>query len=263
MKTILDFKAKTAVAIIGLIAMIFITTPLFSQDSLPKPHKQKQVKVIVKTDVNGKSHTLDTTFNFNGTVDPAKLKKIMKEYSVDLEGLSDAMQGMAVQIDDGDSPDSAGIDSISQKIKRIRIFGGDDKHHGRPHAYTFNYNFDDEGMPEQPAPPAFGDFDRFDNWSEDAPFPGNCKEKSNTLADILGDIPMDCVKSYSIKETKNGKRIVIEVNNGPIIEHRDKVIIIREPRQHGPHGHSQAPQIRKKIIIRSDGDAPQGEKSEM
>jgi len=72
-----------------------------------------------------------------------------------------------------------------------------------------------------------------------------------SLNDLLGDIPMDRVKSYSIKDTKNGKKIVIELNNAPFIENHRNVIIIRSPRPEGRHGQGQAPRphIQKRIII--------------
>ena len=39
---------------------------------------------------------------------------------------------------------------------------------------------------------------------------------------------MDRVKSYSIKNTRNGKRIVIDVEDGPGFDRRDRVVVIRE-----------------------------------
>jgi|GEM_PF-3632394 len=49
-----------------------------------------------------------------------------------------------------------------------------------------------------------------------------------TLNDVLGDIPMDRVVSYSIKDRKGGKRIIIDLNDAPLFEKNERVIIIRD-----------------------------------
>jgi hypothetical protein len=76
------------------------------------------------------------------------------------------------------------------------------------------------------------------------------KGKDESLNDILGNIPLDRVKSYSIKDTKDGKRIVIELNNEPFIEHHRDVIIIRSPRPEGRPGQDPRHQMRKRVIIK-------------
>jgi hypothetical protein len=70
------------------------------------------------------------------------------------------------------------------------------------------------------------------------------------LNDLLGDIPMDRVKSYSIRDTKDGKKIVIELKNEPFIEHHRNVIIMHSPRPEGRHGQGPRQQMKKRIIIR-------------
>ena len=52
--------------------------------------------------------------------------------------------------------------------------------------------------------------------------------KNGSLNDLIGRIPMERVKSYSVKQTKDGKRITIDVENGPIFENEDNIIIIRD-----------------------------------
>ena len=41
----------------------------------------------------------------------------------------------------------------------------------------------------------------------------NARKRGESLSDVLGNIPMSAVTSYKIKETKNGKRITIEVSD--------------------------------------------------
>jgi arginine decarboxylase-like protein len=39
------------------------------------------------------------------------------------------------------------------------------------------------------------------------------KSRGETISDVIGDIPMDKVRNYSIKNTKYGKKIVIEIED--------------------------------------------------
>jgi hypothetical protein len=73
-----------------------------------------------------------------------------------------------------------------------------------------------------------------------------------SLNDLLGDIPMSRVKNYSIKDTRNGKRIVIDLDDSPVVQRQDRVIVIREPGR-GQQGmkHSQK---RMKVTVNTDGD---------
>ncbi len=50
-----------------------------------------------------------------------------------------------------------------------------------------------------------------------------------TLNDMLGNIPMYRVVSYSIKDRKGGKRITIDLNDAPMFGRQEKIIIMREP----------------------------------
>lgn len=57
------------------------------------------------------------------------------------------------------------------------------------------------------------------------PFGGN---EQGGLNELLGDIPLERVTSYSVKERKNGKRIVIDIENGPSVDKRKEMIIIQK-----------------------------------
>ena len=58
------------------------------------------------------------------------------------------------------------------------------------------------------------------------------EDNEPTLADLLGDIPMERVKSYTIKDRKNGKRIIIEIDDAPLMEKQDRVIYIQGNQRH-------------------------------
>ncbi|MBL7110394.1 MAG: hypothetical protein ISS19_00450 [Bacteroidales bacterium] len=79
----------------------------------------------------------------------------------------------------------------------------------------------------------------------------HARKKGESLNDVLGDIPMSAVKSYKIKETKNGKRIIIDVSDDAFIGHDEEDIIIW-------HGDIPAPppppRIKKEVFIEKQVD---------
>ena len=122
----------------------------------------------------------------------------------------------------------------------------------------YDYEFDVPCMPDIDFPCFKWDEDFEEDFS-----PGHdmkvlrYNNKSQSLSDIIGDIPMDRVKSYSIKERKNGKRIIIDIEDAPLFEKQDRVIIMREP---GRQSHKRTiadPQM--KVIIKSDDSDQTGE----
>jgi hypothetical protein len=255
MKTISIFTRKTGIAAMLTAALIFILNPLFSQDSAKKPSPKKEVKVIVKTDKDGKTSEFDTTFDVSGDMDVFSWKKSMKDFNIDAKGLADDIEEMLVEIRAMDLADSSKVDSITKMIKKIRIGKGalGRLGHRSGHPYSFDYDFDLDisGIPDPPPPPPVPDIDEdIDfNFSPDAfGWENKIQEKGNSLSDVLGDIPMDMVKSYSIKDKKNGKRIVIELNDNPVLRHQEKVIVIREPHRRMMIGHP-GKKMRKGIII--------------
>ena len=90
--------------------------------------------------------------------------------------------------------------------------------------------------------------------------------KGETLSDLLGDIPMDRVKNYSIKSKKGWKRIVIDVEDPPLMEKRGhrQVMIIGDPTQnHHMYRHGMPNKnVEKRIIIRKNNDVKEEGKEE-
>jgi hypothetical protein len=132
------------------------------------------------------------------------------------------------------------------------------RHNFNPHEFNFDYNYD---FPET------GEFpQKFLREFRDDNIPGILEEehqgrlkgKDESLNDLLGDIPMDQVRSYSIRDTKDGKRIVIELNKEPFIEHHRDVFILRSPRPERMYQRDNSPQIKKKVII-NNGDEEEEE----
>lgn len=220
-----------------------------------KPQKATVVIKINKED--GKTKIIDTTFVLSDPADHEKFEKYMKQYEGDLKSIEDNLKNMEVTVNIPDLDDSLKLDSLTKQITVISK-GMDHPHfkfHERPEAFSYSYDFDTPAMPE--APGHFREFDPEDFMPEHDMKVMRFNQKGQSLNEILGEIPMDHVKSYSIKEKKNGKRITIDVSDYPFFEHHDKVIIMRAP------GATPRPDGRKKIIIeREHGDKQDHERDE-
>ena len=191
---------------VATILAIFITRPVYSQETAKKESHKKIVLKIVSDD-NGKTTLIDTTMEI---------------------------------------PDSAMMDSLRKEIDKVIVLGEGGKHarfkiHNMPQGFA--YDFDMPPPPE--CPKELEELEGFD-WEgmvPDCDMADRIRERTpgrdrrimrsggheQTLNDILGEIPMDRVVSYSIKDRKNGKRIIIDLNDAPMFEKQDRVIIIREP----------------------------------
>jgi len=237
---------------------IFITRPGFSQDTT-KTKGDKKIKMVTRVveDKNGKRLEYDTTINLDRRLKPGQEKGIMREFEIRFKDLDDQMKDLEVELNEMRLPDTGMMDSIQRLTERaFRFRGGPGNAHFRrnfsPRTFKFDYNFD---FPESPEPPQplieeLNEENAPGMFNEENP--GMFKGKSESLNDLLGDIPMDRVKSYSIKDTKDGKRIIIELNKEPFIEHHRDVIILRTPRHEGRRGEGPRHQMKKRIIIKNE-----------
>ncbi len=216
----------------AMVFTIFITRPVFSQESASKEPNKKIILKIVSDD-NGKTTVIDTIMEM---------------------------------------PDTGMIDSIKQEIDKVIELGHGGKHarlkmHCMPQG--FNYNFEMPDLPDCPMDMkaleemdgegmTFGRDLEDPIWESMAPGPGRMIMRSGghgqTLSDILGDIPMDRVISYSIKDRKNGKRITIDLNDAPTFQHPDRVIVIREPRKAQRNRNGQERQVKVYVNTDEGGD---------
>lgn len=235
---------------------IFITRPGFSQDTT-KMKGDKKVRIVARIveDKNGKRHEFDTTINLDRKLKPGEEQELMQKFEMRFKDLGEQMKDLEVELNAIKLPDSGMMDSVQQLTERaMKLRGGPGNFHFRrnfsPRAFNYNYNFDMPELPERPQPliEEFNDENTPGEWNEETR--RMFKGKGESLNDLLGDIPMDRVKSYSIKDTKDGKRIIIELNKEPIIEHQRDVIIIHSPRPEGRHGQGPRHQMKKRIIIR-------------
>jgi hypothetical protein len=202
-------SVKLKIAMFGMATMmaIFITRPAVSQETA-KTESHKKIVMKIISDDNGKITVTDTTMVMT---------------------------------------DSSMVDSIEQEMVKVVKIGKGGKHarvryHNMPQAYNFDFDV--------PCPPDCQmDLDELEGFDPEEMsrvrdmeerlrdcrgfgsewFNMQSHGKGQTLNDLLGEIPMDRVVSYSIKDRKNGKRIIIDLNDAPMFERQEKIVIIREP----------------------------------
>jgi hypothetical protein len=247
-----------------LIAGLMNSVVAFSsaaQDSSKTASKTGVVVLKIKKDDNGKTTVIDTTFSFSTREGQKAFEEYMKQYEADAEKLSEELDNIEVIADLPDLPDSILSDSALKQLlhvgKDIRLprFRWQCKPEG------FNYDFDIECPHDLSLPP----FQGYDDFEEELMPDHDMRvfhynHKRQTLSDIIGDIPMDRVKSYSIKDTKHGKRIIVDIEDNPLIEKQDRVIIIHEPGKSTVHKKDHSGR-QMKVIINS-GDEGQTEPQE-
>jgi len=232
-----------------------------AQNSEKSLSKKGVVVLKIKKEDNGKTTVIDTTFNITTPAGQKEFEKFMAKHEEELEHLGDELENIELSVDMPDFPDSMPADSI---IKQFRF---DCNEARSPHCMWknkhdgYNYEF------EMPCSPDF-DFSPFQGYEdfEENFRPGRdmkvlrYNHDSPTLSDILGDIPMDRVKSYSIKDRKNGKRIIIDIEDAPLMENHDRVIIMEN---NGRNSHKMQKGDRQmKVIIKSDDGKKSGNPDE-
>ncbi len=223
------FKIALLIGAASLLT-IFITRPVYSQEAAKK-ESGKMITLKIISDDNGKTTIIDTTMEM---------------------------------------ADSAIVDSITKEINKVIVMGKGGKHArikmcNMPEG--FNYNFEIPSIPECPmaleelegiewegSDPGYNEEDFL--WQGRASHPERrimrFDDQRQMLSDVLGDIPMDRVASYSVKDRKGGKRIVIDLNDAPVIDRPDRVIIIREPARIKRIKHNPERQV--KVIVNTDDD---------
>jgi len=208
---------KSVPMVIGFVVLftIFVTKTSYSQNP-DKKEKQKTVILKVTTDKDGKTTVIDTTFTTPEGADPGEIEEMAEKLQEEMKGLEKEMEEMQVKVLVG-LPDSAMRDSIHKFVEKMVVLNKGPKSHlkvCRTRPGDFDYEFNVPCPPgRMPCLEPFDDDNwngyRTDHYKKAVRF-GN---KGQTLNDLIGDIPMDKVKNYSIKNTKYGKKIVIEIED--------------------------------------------------
>jgi hypothetical protein len=236
MKKNYNMKVIAFALLVAGFAFLFRIPVIDAQDtdSANKTVSKGIVVLKIKKDVNGKSTVIDTTFTIDSPAAQLSLEEYLEKHEKDLEKLSDKLRDIDIDIDLSELKDSILEDSMEDLAnvfrKEIRIphFKWDQ------HPGSFKYRF------EFPCPDEFNFPIPGNDETFEFPVPeGEMKmfgydSKESNLSDILGNIPMDRVKNYSIKERKNGKRIIIDIEDEPVIDGHQRKIIIQK---HGGSSH--------------------------
>lgn len=114
----------------------------------------------------------------------------------------------------------------------------------------YDYEFEVPCPPDVPPPMKRREGFEGDYWPDRDMRTFQYENKRPTLSDILGDIPLDRVKSYSIKDRKKGKRIIIDIEDAPLIMNQDRMIFLRDV----PSRRLTKPRIERKVIIENEPD---------
>ncbi len=227
---------KLSVAMLVAVVVLFSLSSAMAQEE-PDSSRNKTIKIKMITKKGGETKVFDTTLQRSGKLMDEEMAELMKELKVEMADLSREMESIDLELD-LQAGDSAYADSLDEDLSRIVIRDqGNKRKHIRIHSFPdgFSYGFDNDLEIEIPEIPDIesvmkdyrdcfdirGGFPRH----RIDPFGGN---EQGGLNELLGNIPMDRVTSYSVKERKNGKRIVIDVENGPSVDKRKEMIIIKK-----------------------------------
>jgi hypothetical protein len=260
MKMFLNSLGVNVPATLILICVILFSGMASAQNKKGDiPNKTVKIKVIKEKD--GKKSVLDTTITGDGTLKDKDIDAMMAELEKDMKLLESDLKTIDMDVSVTLS-DSGNIDSLKSEIRKV-IIRGNDCCKGRaeidclPHGYKFDFEdipgyFQGDGF-EGNWGEADGNHFYFRSPGPDFGIMDPEGKNGGTLGDLLGDIPMERVKQYSVKDTKHGKKITIEVENGPMFGSRSQTIIIKDPssKKSKKYRHEQ-PEHDVQVIIKSD-----------
>jgi len=246
---------KKSIAFLILSGLMIMVFSFVSHAQEPDTSKSKRAKVVlkIKKDNKGMTTVIDTVFNLSAPGGQKEFEEAMKQYETEMDRLDDELKNIEVYVDIHDLSDSLISDSLIKHLKIIEKDKGCHRFRWDTEPYGFDYGFEYPCLPDIDAY-YFGDNEELEEYYMPRHYMRNFQfdNRNQTLSDLLGDIPMERVKSYKIKDRKNGKQIIIELEDGPIIEKSNRVIIIREPGKSSGKKNEYNRQM--KVIIDSDDE---------
>ncbi|MEI7490840.1 MAG: hypothetical protein WCK92_05535 [Bacteroidota bacterium] len=282
---------RPAAVLLGVSALLincFIASPAGAQDKKQqklttivtatplKDKKEQNVTVIAKSDSkdkdgkvrvhiireeNGKKTEIDTVISSPGAMDSKEIEALIGDVKSNMKDAEEQMKELELTI--GSEDDSVMTDSSGHHKYMFKFRGKN----GCPticmkdFPRDFNYNFEMPDMPELSECPE-GFEHGFFNQQGPGPQVFSMPKRGESLSDVLGDIPMSRVKSYKVIDKKGGKRIIIDLEDGPFFESGSNVIYINGTGHSGrPHGGMKQHKNMKVIINTGDdkGNAGQPE----
>ena len=233
--TIVLTKDIMLVALLSFALSLAISARSFAQEKAGQGKDEQTITLKIVKDDNGKVTVIDTTITTKGKGKSLQYEYAMQDYEKEMAGLEDQMRDLEedmkqfeVELRVGDEMED--IDSIvwvGDSIKKHIVIRGT----GHPRVMKSPHGelFIDDGNHIQ----------RF-NWNED------CEDVfmprpplSPQLESLLQSIPMGKIIGFQIKDRKDGKRIIIDIDD-------EAPIMIMAPYRHHSAGHGQMP---KTVII--------------
>jgi len=223
--------ACLAVAMTSLFSVV-----LLAQDTLEKK-PQKVITIKLDMDEDGESYTIDTTIVIDENFDMDEFKEAMKEYEVQVMDMGKCLKEMELELQGEDLEKAMqeieiSLRDVYRDSPPMRAYCRGMRAPHRMDQYQKQRNMFFYGKPDihremvRVRPPKRGE----------------------SLSDVLGDIPMSAVTSYKIKETKNGKRITIEVSDDAM-DDLDEDILIWTGDVPSPPPPPPPPKMKRKIFI--------------
>ena len=236
---------KNVKLVLTLMMALVFAAAVFAQDTVPDK-KRKVIKLRVESDGDNEIISVDTTIVIDENFNEQAFQTYMSNFKDKMKNMELHLQGLELEEDQ--------LKEMEQALQEMEIhlegvnFGNEDLEN-LIHVYEH---------PKAPYHMGFySDHPRSQgyNWFSDCHGKDfmKCKsKKGESLSDVLGDIPMSAVKSYKIRDTKYGKKIVIEVNDDFPILHSEDLIVISRPSP--PRMHVKKPKFHREIIIERDSD---------
>lgn len=178
--------------------------------------KEKTIILKVVTDKNGEKTVIDTIFTIPEGSDFPEGINLKKKIIEEMEGLEGEMKELQLQMF-VDETDSTLMDSLQKSVGKMLLITKGPKDRIRIHCEKPGEPDFDLDVPcklEQLRKLKDFDYQRSEsNWRDPDKRIYRFKNKGKTLSDIIGEIPMESVRNYSVKDTKYGKKIVIEIED--------------------------------------------------
>jgi len=247
-----------------------------SSSSSSKDKKEQKATVTVKADsknkdgkynvrivkeADGKKTIIDTVISSKGGIDSKEMEELMENIHVKLKDTEGKMKELELYFNSMN--DSLLSDSSGHHKYMFKFIGpsGCQNIHIKEFPHAFDYNFEIPDVPEPPMPPEGFNHEFFNQWTP-GPQVLSIPKRGESLSDVLGNIPMSRVKSYKIIDKKGGKRIIIDLEDGPLFESGDRVIYLNGAGRPQRHTGEMRHQKDMKVIINSGADEKDTEKPE-
>jgi hypothetical protein len=210
----------------------------YSQEKPDPGDKENTITLKIVKDDNGKVTVIDTTITTKGKEKTLQyeytlrsMDKQMAEMEHQLQEMENQMKHYEVEVRMGDELENMdSVIRIGDSIEKHIIIRGMGPECDRPcpPAEMEMWFGDDEGFRHM-------DFDNEDFEFPEFPMPPQWEA-------LLQSIPKGTIKGFQIKDRKDGKRIIIDVDD-------DAPVMIMAPYRH--HGGNR---VEKRVIIRGDAD---------